>query len=512
MTLVEKLDVLIDVLNGLAFAHKRGIVHRDIKPGNIRIDGDGRARVMDFGIAHLNSSTMTRTGVMVGTPAYMSPEQITGGDVSPASDLFAVGAVMYELLVGVQAFRGESLQTVMYKIVSAPAPEIKMTVTSLALDRGASVTRSLNAIAAKAMAKEVSDRYASAPDMASALSDVRMHLLDDDDPIRTTSLRATVAKAMANTQKAGIRERRNHAALLAVAAVLVLVLVPAFVFWTRSHAILAPAPAAESTPAPVASLSPPASAPASAAAPPAQTPPASMATSRAPSTRELSVLRSQQSAALEARRRAIDAGASAEQLSAGDEHNRLANALARQGKTADAGNHLGVASAQWSASERTARTASVAAAQTARATNAEAPRQQVVAATPAVVSAPVQQAAVGPPAPSPQPASNAAVEIGAAVAAYARALESRDVGAVRSAYRGITPAQAKGWEQFFGTLQTLRASLSVNGLEVNGGSADARLVGTYDYVTAGGKSAQQAVAFQAAFRREGSAWQLVSVH
>ena len=110
MTLVEKLDVLIDVLNGLAFAHKRGIVHRDIKPGNIRIDGDGRARVMDFGIAHLNSSTMTRTGVMVGTPAYMSPEQITGGDVSPASDLFAVGAVMYELLVGVQAFRGESLQ------------------------------------------------------------------------------------------------------------------------------------------------------------------------------------------------------------------------------------------------------------------------------------------------------------------------------------------------------------------------------------------------------------------
>ena len=518
MTLVEKLDVLIDVLNGLAFAHKRGIVHRDIKPGNIRIDGDGRARVMDFGIAHLNSSTMTRTGVMVGTPAYMSPEQITGGDVSPASDLFAVGAVMYELLVGAQAFRGESLQTVMYKIVSAPAPEIKIAVTSLAPDRGASVTRSLNAIAAKAMAKEVSDRYASAPDMASALSDVRMHLLDDDDPIRTTSLRATVAKAMANTQKAGIRERRNHATLLAGAAVLVLVLVPAFVFWTRSHAILAPAPAAESTPAP----GPPPSAPASAAAPPALTPPvltppaltppAKMATSSAPSTRELSVLRSLQSAALEARRRAIDAGASAGQLSGGDEHNRLANALARQGKTAEAGNHLGVATAQWSASERTVRTASVAAAQTARATNAEAPRQQVVAATPAVVSAPVQQAAVVPPAPSPQPASNAAAEIGAAVAAYVRALESRDVGAVRRAYPGITPAQAKGWEQFFGTLQTLRASLSVNGLEVNGGSAEARLVGTYDYVTGGGKSAQQAVAFQAAFRREGSAWQLVSVH
>ena len=122
LSLVEKIDILIDVLNGLAYAHKRGIVHRDVKPANIRIDEEGRARIMDFGIAHLSSSNMTRTGMTVGTPAYMSPEQITGGAIAAASDIFAVGAVMYELFAGVQAFGGETLQSVMYRIVSAPAP------------------------------------------------------------------------------------------------------------------------------------------------------------------------------------------------------------------------------------------------------------------------------------------------------------------------------------------------------------------------------------------------------
>src|SRR5437016_2219013 len=94
LSLVDKLDVIVDVLGGLAYAHKRGIVHRDVKPANIRIDEEGRARIMDFGIAHLTSSNMTRTGVMVGTPAYMAPEQIVGSGITPATDLFSVGAVL----------------------------------------------------------------------------------------------------------------------------------------------------------------------------------------------------------------------------------------------------------------------------------------------------------------------------------------------------------------------------------------------------------------------------------
>ncbi|MEO8623439.1 MAG: serine/threonine-protein kinase, partial [bacterium] len=333
MTLIEKLDVLIDVLNGLSYAHKRGIVHRDIKPANIRIDEDGRARVMDFGIAHLNSSNMTRTGVMVGTPAYMCPEQITGGEISPASDLFAVGAVMYELLTGVQAFRGESLQTVMYKIVSAPTPDIKLSATGLSPERNAVVTRALNTIVAKALEKEVPLRYHSAVDMAADLSDVRTRLIDVNDPIRTTSLRATVAKAMANTEEIKLRRRRNRLAGTGVGAVLVVALGWAALSWSRRRtdgtaAIPDLPPTIATQPAtqpqnPVAAIKTPAPAPTppSVAAPSVATA-AKAAASATPTARELAVFRSLQSTALEARRRAADAGATPENLGAGDGHNK----------------------------------------------------------------------------------------------------------------------------------------------------------------------------------------------
>ncbi len=522
LTLVEKLDVLIDVLNGLAYAHKRGIVHRDIKPANIRIDEDGRARVMDFGIAHLASSNMTRTGVMVGTPAYMCPEQITGGEVSPASDLFAVGAVMYELLTGVQAFRGESIQTVMYKIVSAPTPELKMSATGLSLDKGTSIAKALNAIVTKALEKDAEDRYENAFDMAGALGDVRMRLLDDDNPIRTTSLRATVAKAMANTEESRARARRTRIAMLAGAAVLVLVALPAVVYFSRHHAEPSSSEALARSPvvapmagvaAPIGSASTPATipAPTMAVAPTTVAPPGMTAATNAPAARELTVLRGLQSTALDARRRAAEAGASADQLSVGDGHNRTANVLVLQGKTAEAGDHFSQATMLWTAAERSARVTSTQVAQTTRAPAADSPRQQGSVPASAVTSAAVQQPTVVLQAPAPL-ASNPAADIAAAVAAYARALESRDVSAVRRAYPGITPAQAKGWEQFFGTLRTLRVTLGISGLDANGSTAEAKLVGTYDYVTDGGKNMQQPVAFQAAFRRDGSTWQLVSVH
>ena len=520
LSLVEKLDVLIDVLNGLQYAHKRGIVHRDIKPANIRIDEEGRARVMDFGIAHLASSNMTRTGVMVGTPAYMCPEQITGGEVTPASDIFAVGAVMYELLTGVQAFRGESLQTVMYKIVSAPTPELKMTATGLSADKGTSVAKALNAIATKALDKDAERRYESAQDMANALGDVRMRLLDDDDPIRTMSLRATVAKAMASTEEHDVRRHRNRMMMLAGAAAVMFLILPAAAYFTRRKSEPTPAgavaagtasaPARDSapilatgTPVPATTTKAPAAPEVAIATPKSPAP-------NTPAARDLEVLRTLQSTALDVRRRAVDAGATAELLNAGDLHNRMANSLALKGKTVEAGDHLNQATIQWTAAERSARAATQV-AQATRASVVESPKPQASVPAPTVPSSTVQQASPIPPAPS-APASNPAADIASAVAAYARALESRDVGTVRRAYPGITPAQARGWEQFFGTLRTLRVSLGVSGLDVNGGTAEAKLVGTYDYVTEGGKSTQQPVAFQAAFVREGATWQLVSVH
>ncbi|MEO8623286.1 MAG: hypothetical protein ABI625_19575, partial [bacterium] len=207
--------------------------------------------------------------------------------------------------------------------------------------------------------------------------------------------------------------------------------------------------------------------------------------------------------------RAADAGATPENLSAGDGHNKLANALALQGKTLDAGDHLNQATIQWSAAERNARAASAALAQASRTNPVDTPKPQAPAPTVAVSQ--VQQAAAIPQTPAP-PVSNPAADIAVAVSVYARALESKDVGVVRRAYPGITPAQARGWEQFFATLRTIKVNLAINGLEVTGSTADAKLVGTYDYVTEAGKATQQAVSFQAAFRREGGVWQLASVH
>src|SRR5205814_9329504 len=91
LSLQAKLDIAIDILTGLSFAHKRGIIHRDIKPANIRVAEDGRAKIMDFGVAHLASSSMTTTGSFLGTPSYMAPEQITEGQTTPGTDIFAVG-------------------------------------------------------------------------------------------------------------------------------------------------------------------------------------------------------------------------------------------------------------------------------------------------------------------------------------------------------------------------------------------------------------------------------------
>lgn len=512
LSAAEKVDVLIDVLNGLAYAHKRGIVHRDIKPANVRIDEEGRARIMDFGIAHLSSSNMTRTGMTVGTPAYMSPEQITGGAIAASSDIFAVGAVMYELFTGEQAFGGDTLQSVMYKVVSAPTPEMKLDTGAPGVQSSA-VSNALGAIVVRALEKEPADRYESALDMAAALSDVRARMVEGQAATGTTSLRASVARVMANTTESRIRRARRQRTI-GVAVSGGAVAIVAVILATRSsslsrHKEVAPPPVAPrptqqalSSQPPAQRLPPAASAPIATPTPTKPSPHASPTQAAAPSSpksagapltsEELALLRELQTTALDARRRAVDAGATAVQLDSGDAHNRIANTLILDGRISEAGDHLNQATRLWSAAERAARTV-------------DPPKAQV-AAPPTQPSAQPQ-----PQAPAPPPA-NPAADITAAVSAYARAIESRDLAAVRRAYPGITPTQAKGWEQFFPTLRSLRVTLAISGFDVNGATAVAKLDGSYDYVTESGKTEHQPVSFQAMFRRDGAVWQLVAVH
>jgi serine/threonine protein kinase len=126
-TLDQQLDVMEQICEGLAFAHANEIIHRDLKPANIRLLADGQVKIMDFGLARQAGSDMTRTGLVMGTPYYMSPEQMRGEHVDSRSDIFSLGCVFYELLTGAKPFDAESLHSVLYKVLKAeprPAREI----------------------------------------------------------------------------------------------------------------------------------------------------------------------------------------------------------------------------------------------------------------------------------------------------------------------------------------------------------------------------------------------------
>ncbi len=217
MSLQARLDIIIDVLTGLAFAHKRGIVHRDIKPANIRIGEDGRAKIMDFGVAHLASSSMTRTGSFLGTPSYMAPEQITEGKTTPATDIFAVGGVLYQLLAQMKPFDAPTLQNLFFKIITEKPRPVSELMPGLppALDR----------IVMKAMAKEPSGRYSSAIEMANDLSTVRAKLSGPSYPA-SVSLSASVTSAIEQARKSSqMRMRKNT--LIGVGALAAVALIAA---------------------------------------------------------------------------------------------------------------------------------------------------------------------------------------------------------------------------------------------------------------------------------------------
>jgi tetratricopeptide (TPR) repeat protein/predicted Ser/Thr protein kinase len=157
LSLEWKLDVLRQVCEGLSYAHRHGIVHRDVKPANIRVTPDGEVKIMDFGIAHLQSSNLTKSGLVLGTVHYMAPEQIDGHKVDHRADVFSVGAIAYELFTYKRPFEAESITGVMYQIMH-DRPDSKMLPTT-------PYSPGLERIIMKAMAREVEERYQSLDDM-----------------------------------------------------------------------------------------------------------------------------------------------------------------------------------------------------------------------------------------------------------------------------------------------------------------------------------------------------------
>jgi serine/threonine protein kinase len=162
LPLPEAISIAEQVAEGLAFAHDNGVIHRDIKPGNITLLSRGRVKIMDFGIARLKTSDLkTQLGVRLGTPKYMSPEQSSGGTIDHRTDIFSLGIVLYEMLTGARLFQGENLTQVLHNVATflpPPPSRLKPEVTSL-----------LDLVVMRAISKKPADRYGSAWEMADDL-------------------------------------------------------------------------------------------------------------------------------------------------------------------------------------------------------------------------------------------------------------------------------------------------------------------------------------------------------
>jgi serine/threonine-protein kinase len=156
-------EIVLQILGALQYAHTHGVVHRDIKPANVMVSRDGAIKVADFGVARIESSNLTQTGDVIGTPSYMSPEQFAGETADPRTDLYAVGVILYELLTRRRPFEGPNNAVIMHKVFTETpkAPSVLNTLLTPVLD----------AIVARGMAKDPLDRFQSATEFEQAVRD-----------------------------------------------------------------------------------------------------------------------------------------------------------------------------------------------------------------------------------------------------------------------------------------------------------------------------------------------------
>ena len=506
LALERKLDITIEVLAGLHFAHQRGVIHRDVKPSNIRVMPDGRVKIMDFGIARLQKADATGSGAIVGTPTYMAPEQITNGAITPATDVFSVGCMLYELLCYQRPFEAESVHGVLYQVLTTEPRPLRTVAPS--------IPAALERVVAKAMNKVPHERYESAGQMMSTLQQIRAALSGADEeatqPLgRWTPLPRPMLKLITHASM-----RARLAVLGALAAVVILLL------YAPGQPAGAPAPA---------SIVPTAPTPALAPALPAANPDA------APVSLGVSMRRD---SAFAARDRATAAGAQkngvpslvvAQSLLEASDRALLRGdqSLAMRGYVQSA-QYYALARDEARALEREAQrmidrvAPLVQALPTGRAagnagvflTRAESLLrvQDFTLAKLAAQSAEQIGVDAGIAPPSTQPTdTRAAVDV--LLSDLGRALASERVSNIRVLYPALTDHERRGWESFFRDWNQIQAKFTVEDFNVRGTMATGNVRASFEYVPAGGGAPRMdRRRFAMRFEKKDVGWRLAAVN
>jgi len=199
------IGLMSDLCDALDYAHQNGVIHRDIKPANILIDKEEKPYLVDFGVARVETSTLTQTGTTVGTPSYMSPEQVMGKQVDKRSDVFSLGVILYELITGRRPFEGDNITTVIYKIVN----EDPSSPTELKKGLPAGSEQ----VILKALAKNPENRYTSCKEFAAELTAL--------SPLADK----TITLGLSTTELAGLKKPRRMKPVLIVGILMAAVVI-----------------------------------------------------------------------------------------------------------------------------------------------------------------------------------------------------------------------------------------------------------------------------------------------
>jgi eukaryotic-like serine/threonine-protein kinase len=207
LPLPTALQLAVEIAEALDYAHAQGVIHRDIKPANILITQDGRAKIADFGIAKLNLAHFTLPGRVLGTPAYMAPEQLSGEGTDGRSDLFSLGVILYAMVTGHSPFQGNSATTVCFKVAN------REPISASALDM--TLPPQLDRVIARAMAKDPAGRYQRGSELA---EDLRQLQLEPRKGATTTSLQSPLpAGTRSRPTRQGTATMASPASITAVA-------------------------------------------------------------------------------------------------------------------------------------------------------------------------------------------------------------------------------------------------------------------------------------------------------